>query len=109
MILEIYLLGAFFAFGAITFILGLLEIRTIRNYILSNQNVERVPKLSKEDTEKKANATIRIFRKDIFSAERKNMQFSQIRKQFRVFRFFTWGSTSIMCTSLFLLYWSTRK
>jgi|GEM_PF-5003780 len=93
--------------GVLNIPIALIEISIIRRFILFNQGLDKVPPLTKD--EKKINILIRNFRKEIFSKEKQNANFSYLRKKIRILNYLSAIFTSIMFILLLVLYWLSRN
>lgn len=108
--MDAYLLLIALGSGGVSIVLALFEVRTIYIFIIENQKIDRVPRLTKKNNENEANIAIRKFRKDLFSNELiEQLEFSNLRTKLRLFRFSMIIFTSIMFILLFFLYWNSSN
>ena len=103
--MDAYLLFISLGSGVISVAIVLIEIGVVRRFILSNQDIEKVPKTTDRDTDKIINKHIKEFRKFVLSKQGKEFEaLTSIRKKLLIFRNLMIAFSALMFALLFISY-----
>ena len=108
--MDAYLLFISLGSGIVSVAIVLAEIGVVRRFIFSNQDVEKVPKVTSKDADKIINKHIKEFRKFVLSKKGKEFEaLTSLRKKLLIFRNLMVTFSALMFVLLFVSYMMSRN